>query len=47
MIEGIECALDAPTLGAIPRNELAQSITSLLHRQDEIISTLDRLFGGW
>jgi toxin CcdB len=46
-IEGIECMLDTPTLSAIPRNELTQSVTSLLHRQDEIISALDRLFGSW
>jgi len=45
-IEGIECMLDTPTLGAIPRNELSKPVTSLLYRQDEIISALDRLSGG-
>lgn len=46
-IEGTECMLDTPTLGAIPRGELGKPVTSLLYRQDEIISALDRLFGGW
>jgi toxin CcdB len=46
-IEGIECMLDTPTLGAIPRNELGKPVASLLYRQDEIISALDRLFGSW
>jgi toxin CcdB len=47
VIEGIQCMLDTPTLAAIPRSELTIPITSLGHRQDEIISALDRLFGGW
>jgi toxin CcdB len=47
VIEGIECMLDTPTLAAIPRGELATPITSLGHRQDEIMSALDRLFGAW
>jgi toxin CcdB len=47
VIEGIECMLDTPTLAAIPRSELPRPITSLAHRQDEIVSALDRLFGGW
>jgi toxin CcdB len=47
VIESIECMLDTPTLSAIPRSELTQPITSLVHRQDEIISALERLFGGW
>jgi len=47
VIEGIDCMLDTPTLAAIPQRELTKPITSLGHRQDEIISALDRLFGGW
>jgi toxin CcdB len=47
VIEGIECMLDTPTLAAIQRSELTKPITSLGHRQDEIISALDRLFGTW
>jgi toxin CcdB len=46
-IESIECMLDTPTPGAIPRGELSKPVTSLLYRQDEIISALDRAFGGW
>lgn len=47
VIEGIECMLDTPTLAAVPRSALTKPISSLVHRQDEIISALDRLFGGW
>ena len=47
VIEGVDCMLDTPNLGAIPRGELAKPITSLVHRQGEIISALGRLFGGW
>jgi toxin CcdB len=47
VIEGIECMLDTPTLAALPRSELTKPITSLVHRQDAIISALARLFGRW
>ncbi|RKP50793.1 CcdB family protein [Trinickia fusca] len=47
VIEGVECMLDTPMLAAIPRSALIKPITSLIHRQDEIISALDRLFGKW
>ncbi|MBU6487917.1 MAG: CcdB family protein [Burkholderiales bacterium] len=47
VIEGIECMLDTPTLAAVPRSALTKPVSSLAHRQDEIISALDRLFGRW
>ena len=47
VIERIECMLDTPTLAAIPRSALTKPVSSLIHRQDEILSALDRLFGGW
>ena len=47
IVGGIECMLDIPTLAAVPRSKLTKPISSLVHRQDEIISALDRLFGGW
>lgn len=48
IIEGIECMLDTPTLAAVPKGALINKpVSSLVHRQDEIISALDRLFGRW
>ncbi|MFL6638676.1 MAG: CcdB family protein, partial [Paraburkholderia graminis] len=38
---------DTPTLAAVPRSALTKPVSSLVHRQDEIMSALDRLFGGW
>ncbi|HVW50899.1 MAG TPA: hypothetical protein VHC91_10980 [Trinickia sp.] len=38
--------LDTPTLAAVPRNALTRPVGSLVHGQGEILSALDRLFGG-
>ena len=46
-IEGVECMLDTPTLAAVPRSALTKPVSSLVHRQGEIISALDRLLGRW
>jgi toxin CcdB len=41
VIEGIECMLDTPTLAAIPHSALSKPVSSLAHRQDDIMSALD------
>ena len=47
VIDGIDCLLDVPQLGAIPITELKEIATSLVDHQLAISSAIDRLFGGY
>ena len=47
LIEGQQCFLDTPQLGAVPAKLLGSSIMSLAAYQDEITEALDRLFGAY
>lgn len=47
VIEGVDCLLDVPQLGAIPASELKECMTSLAGYRLAITTAIDRLFGGY
>lgn len=47
VIEGQECLLETPKLGAVPVRVLKSPVASLKGEQDTIIAALDFLFQGY
>jgi len=46
-IEGEECLLETPKMGAVPQREPKSRVTSLAEAQDQITAALDFLFQGY
>lgn len=46
-IEGTDCLLETPKMGAVPLRMLKSSVTSLAHAQEQITTALDFLFQGY
>jgi toxin CcdB len=46
-IEGEECLLETPKMGAVPLRVLNTPVTSLTKAQDQITAALDFLFQGY
>ena len=46
-IEGTDCLLETPKLGAVPLRVLKSPVTSLAHAQEQITAALDFLFQGY
>lgn len=47
MVNGEECVMDTPQMGAIPLSELKVHVASARTYQFEIQTALDRLFGAY
>jgi toxin CcdB len=47
VIDGIDCLLDVPQLGAIPASELKECVTSLAGYRLAITTAIDRMSGGY
>lgn len=47
VIQGQECLLETPKLGAVPIRVLKSPVASLKSEQDQIIAALDFLFHGY
>lgn len=46
-VDGTDCFLDTPQMGAIPVSELKHKIGSAAAHQFAIQTALDRVFGAW
>lgn len=46
-VDGVECFLDTPQMGAIPVSELKHKAGSASEHQFAIQTALDRVFGAW
>lgn len=46
-VEGTDCFLDTPQMGAIPVSELKQKAGTALEHQFAVQTALDRVFGAW
>jgi len=46
-IEGVDCLLEIPKMGAVPGRILKEPVMSLTHKQDQITAALDFLFQGY
>lgn len=46
-VEGMDCFLETPKMGAVPLRVLKSPVTSLAHTQQQINAALDFLFQGY
>ncbi|HAF54778.1 MAG TPA: plasmid maintenance protein CcdB [Thauera sp.] len=46
-VEGMDCFLETPKMGAVPLRVLKSPVTSLAHAQEQVNAALDFLFQGY